>query len=387
MDNLKNMVGDAGTFITRAVQDAHISDEASVIYNRAKQFTEEKMGRAERTENDPQFGILSDKTDTTKNYTEKIVKDTEAVLVPNPAARLETFMFDNVPVDRIGLKNTRLTNLEYLGADMVEGGNEFGAGTPYGAALIRVGQTQQALGETERNFIRLSHDAMIAPLQNFLDGEMRNIMKERKILENKRLDLDACKNKVRKARAMQLQPPKDGIDPRLVLDQAENELRYAQADYDKQVEITRLLMEGLASIQTKHTRYLEEFVEAQAKYYSECHQTMQELQRELTSSSVTPMTAGQTSTPILRTSLNNGQQPKQPPTSAPSTTSSSSSASPADAAVTNGVNGSNAIAGPAPVANANNPMAATKDDLQNVNLSSPPAGFVNSSAMKKAEFY
>ena len=31
--------------------------------------------------------------------------------------------------------------------------------------------------------------------------------------------------------------------------QAENELRYAQADYDKQVEITRLLMEGLASIQ------------------------------------------------------------------------------------------------------------------------------------------
>ena len=33
--------------------------------------------------------------------------------------------------------------------------------------------------------------------------------------------------------------------------------------------------------QTKHTRYLEEFVEAQAKYYSECHQAMQELQREL----------------------------------------------------------------------------------------------------------
>ena len=33
------------------------------------------------------------------------------------------------------------------------------------------------------------------------------MFKERKILENKRLDLDACKNKVRKARAMQLQPP------------------------------------------------------------------------------------------------------------------------------------------------------------------------------------
>ena len=57
-------------------------------------------------------------------------------------------------MDTWHLQNTRLSNLEYLGGDMVEAGNEFGAGTPYGSALIRVGQTQQALGETERNFIR-----------------------------------------------------------------------------------------------------------------------------------------------------------------------------------------------------------------------------------------
>ena len=48
------------------------------------------------------------------------------------AARLETFMFDNVPMDKIGLKDTRLSNLEYLGNDMIEAGNEFGPGTPYG---------------------------------------------------------------------------------------------------------------------------------------------------------------------------------------------------------------------------------------------------------------
>ena len=76
-----------------------------------------------------------------------------------------------------------------------------------GAALIRVGQTEQTLGEHERNYIRGGHDALIAPLSRFLDTEMKNIMRERKILENKRLDLDVCKNKVRKARAMQLQPP------------------------------------------------------------------------------------------------------------------------------------------------------------------------------------
>ena len=42
------------------------------------------MGKAERTDLDPQFEDLAKKTDKIKSYTEKLVKDTEAVLVPNP---------------------------------------------------------------------------------------------------------------------------------------------------------------------------------------------------------------------------------------------------------------------------------------------------------------
>ena len=113
------------------------------MFNRAKQFTEERLGKAERTENDVAFENLAKRTDKIKGYSEKLVKNTEAVLVPNPAARLETFMFDIAPMDKIGVTNTRLTNLEYLGADMIEAGNEFSSGTPYGSALIRVGQTEQ----------------------------------------------------------------------------------------------------------------------------------------------------------------------------------------------------------------------------------------------------
>ena len=150
-------------------QDAHISDEAGTMFNRAKQFTEERLGKAERTENDAAFESLSKRTDKIKGYTEKLVKNSEAVLVPNPAARLETFMFDTLPVDKIGVTNTRLTNLEYLGADMIEAGNEFGTGTPYGSALIRVGQTEQALGEIEREYIKNSHSAFIGPLGTFLE--------------------------------------------------------------------------------------------------------------------------------------------------------------------------------------------------------------------------
>ena len=45
-------------------------------------------------------------------------------------------MFDNMPVDKIGLKDTRLSNLEYLGGDMIEAGNEFGPSTPYGEIMV-----------------------------------------------------------------------------------------------------------------------------------------------------------------------------------------------------------------------------------------------------------
>lgn len=127
---------------------------------------------------------------------------------------------------------------------------------------------------------------LIAPLQKFLDGEMKNIMRERKILENKRLDLDACKNKVRKCRNLATQPQKEGVDPRAMLDQAENELRLSQTEFDRQAEITKLLMEGLAQTQTNHVRHLKAFVESQVKYYAEAHQVMQELSNELSGAMV-----------------------------------------------------------------------------------------------------
>ena len=59
-------------------------------------------------------------------------------------------LYDNVPVSKLGLKREQLTNHEYLGADMIEAGNEFGPETPYGSALIRVGQA-------EKRFVVLLH--------------------------------------------------------------------------------------------------------------------------------------------------------------------------------------------------------------------------------------
>lgn len=49
------------------------------------QFTEEKLGQAEKTELDAHFENLMSRADCTKNWTEKIYRQTEILLQPNPS--------------------------------------------------------------------------------------------------------------------------------------------------------------------------------------------------------------------------------------------------------------------------------------------------------------
>uniref|UniRef100_A0A3P9PF20 Endophilin-B1 n=1 Tax=Poecilia reticulata TaxID=8081 RepID=A0A3P9PF20_POERE len=65
--NVKKLASGAGLFFTRAVQ-----------------YTEEKLGQAERTELDAHFENLMSRADCTKHWTEKIYRQTEYLLQPNP---------------------------------------------------------------------------------------------------------------------------------------------------------------------------------------------------------------------------------------------------------------------------------------------------------------
>ncbi|RWS20743.1 endophilin-B1-like protein, partial [Leptotrombidium deliense] len=73
---------------------------------------------------------------------------------------------------------------------------------------------------------------------------------------------------------------------------AEQDLKSIQESFDRQVEITKLLLEGLSSAQTNHVRCLSEFVESQIDFYAKCHNHMCELQRELACVSLSSSNAG-----------------------------------------------------------------------------------------------
>ncbi|XP_056394749.1 endophilin-B2 isoform X3 [Hyla sarda] len=257
--NVKKLASDAGVFFTRAVQ-----------------FTEEKFGQAEKTELDAHFENLLSRADGTKNWTEKILHQTEVLLQPNPSARVEEFLYEKL--DR--KIPSRVTNGELLGQYMTEAANDFGPSSPYGQTLIKVGETQKRLGIAERDFIHSSSINFLTPLRNFLEGDWRTISKERRILQNRRLDLDACKARLKKAKAAEAKAALWSDE----VDKAEHELRVAQTEFDRQAEVTRLLLEGISSTHVNHLRCLHEFAEAQATYYAQCYQYMVDLQKQLGSS-------------------------------------------------------------------------------------------------------
>ncbi|XP_070706411.1 endophilin-B2-like [Pempheris klunzingeri] len=275
--NVKRLASDAGVFFTRAVQ-----------------FTEEKLGQAERTELDPHLENLITRADDTKNWTEKILRQTEVLLQPNPSARIEGFIYDKLDKKL----PSRTTNAELLGQYMLEAANEFGPGTPYGSTLVTVGEYQKRLGAAEREFLHTSAAIFLTPLRNFLEGDWRTISKERRLLENRRLDLDICKARLKKAKQAEAKaaaaPDFQETRPRNYVlsasasallseevDKAEHELRIAQTEFDRQAEVTRLLLEGISSTHLNHLRCLQDFAEAQATYYAQCHHYMHDLQREL----------------------------------------------------------------------------------------------------------
>uniref|UniRef100_A0A8C5RA21 Endophilin-B1 n=1 Tax=Leptobrachium leishanense TaxID=445787 RepID=A0A8C5RA21_9ANUR len=242
--NVKKFAADAGTFLSRAVQ-----------------FTEEKLGQAEKTELDAHLENLLAKADSTKLWTEKVMRQTEVLLQPNPNARIEEFVYEKL--DRKA--PSRLNNQEQLAQYMIDAGNDFGPGTAYGNALVKCGETQRRIGGAHRELIQTAAINFLTPLRNFIEGDYKTM-------------------------AMWTEE----------VTKSEQELRITQSEFDRQAEITRLLLEGISSTHAHHLRCLNDFVEAQMTYFAQCSQYMLDLQKQLGSfpttfasnnnqSSLTPM--------------------------------------------------------------------------------------------------
>ncbi|XP_068558477.1 endophilin-B1-like [Cebidichthys violaceus] len=277
--------------------------DAGQFINRAVQYTEESLGHAEKTELNPGLEELFARVDATRTWTDQIVSQTEVLLQPNSGARLEDRLYEHLDWSA----PPRPRAHEVLGDQMTQAGLEMGSNTPYGTALLRCGEAQKQLGEAERKFVQSTNIHFLSPLRSFTEGEYGAMQAERKMLVNKRLDLDIAKTRLRKAheadregRNLNANPLEDAYLSHVSymfsflrvkwlkmwaqeISQAEMEQRICQSLFDRQSEITRRVVEGISNTHTNHMRSLTDFVEGQACYFDQCNQHAQELQKQLAS--------------------------------------------------------------------------------------------------------
>ncbi|KAG8141967.1 hypothetical protein E2320_006617 [Naja naja] len=149
---------------------------------------------------------------------------------------------------------SRVTNGELLAQYMMEAASDFGATTPYGKTLIKVGETERRLGGAERDFIHAASINFLTPLRNFLEGDWRTISAVPDFQETR------PRNYILSASAAALWSDE--------VEKAEHELRLAQTEFDRQAEVN-------------HLRCLHEFAEAQTTYFAQCYQYMLDLQKQL----------------------------------------------------------------------------------------------------------
>ncbi|XP_046920420.2 SH3 domain containing GRB2 like, endophilin-B isoform X2 [Dermatophagoides farinae] len=257
-------------FSTKSLKN--LVSDVTTVFTRAKQYAEETIGTAERTELDSEYEQLAERADCYRQWTERIVSKLEAVIQPNPNMRYGEMLIERTMgsnTELIKSRDNRLRNLDYLGNDMIDAGIAFGPSTLYGSALVKVGKHQTELGQAEKDFVQNAYRTIIIPLRKFLDEDMKTIAKERKVLETKRLDLDVAKNRLRKAKSQDSQ------------NNAERDLKHCQEEFDRQIEITKLLLEGITSAQANHVRCLNDFAQCQIEYYHQCFRHMANLQREI----------------------------------------------------------------------------------------------------------
>lgn len=118
-------------------------------------------------------------------------------------------------------------------------------------------------------------------------------------------------------------------------------------------------MEGLSAIQTNHLRHLKSYIESQTKFYANCHQIMQDLNREMANTTV--LSEGETGIPILRPGVA-APKPEVPPSYSYATPDEPLPPPPAD---TNG---------------------SPEAQMQQINLASPPPPPMPSN-LRNADFF
>ncbi|KAL5483744.1 hypothetical protein EMCRGX_G020155 [Ephydatia muelleri] len=254
---------------------SHFSRVASASFHRAKQYTLEKVGKAGTvTEFGSEFDTLSHHLDNIKRTTEKLLEHVEAVMHPYLGMRLENMLYNKIE-DTVYHKldkhrPTRSAPHEQLGTELNSVGSTVFTGSPIGSFMIQCSEVETKLGQADKQFQEKVQAEFITPLKAFLEVDIKAAVRERKVLNVRRVDLD-----VAKAAAAAKKP--EGEKGERQQAAAEERLRNAQTLYDTQLAKVRDMLNTISEQHSNNLGHLPRLLAAQKAYYTECVRCLGEI--------------------------------------------------------------------------------------------------------------
>jgi len=224
--------------------------------NRAKQTVEEKFGDAVKTEFDAETQRLLQLADDLKSHTERILNAVQVYVQPDPAIRI-------LP----GLTQEGLNKPEQLGHELTALGNKLGASHNYGSTMLAGAEAFSSIGRSERDFLSASQTVYVIPLRRFLQEDIKILDQERQTLNNRRLDMDALKNKVK---------ANEKPNPT-----AQQELEKAEKAFDEQLEKVKGLVHKVEEQLPELRKHFKNLVDKQIEYNTNVQKALTELHKKL----------------------------------------------------------------------------------------------------------
>ncbi|XP_056645263.1 endophilin-A isoform X14 [Diorhabda carinulata] len=228
--------------------------------NKANQYVTEKMGGAEGTKLDLDFMDMERKTDVTVELVEELQVKTKEFLQPNPTARAKMAAVKGISkLSGQAKSNTYPQPEGVLGDCMLTYGKKLGDDSPFGLALIEMGEALKQMADVKYSLDDNIKQNFLEPLHHLQTKDLKEVMHHRKKLQGRRLDFD-CKRR-RQAK--------------------DDEIRMAEEKFAESLQLAQMGMFNLLENDVEQISQLATFAEGLLDYHSQCTEILKHLTETL----------------------------------------------------------------------------------------------------------
>ncbi|OJD31624.1 bar domain-containing protein [Diplodia corticola] len=164
----------------------------------------------------------------------------------------------------------KYTPVGFMGATMVNHGEDFDPDSEYGACLSTMGRSHERMARAQETLLADSTSTWLESLERNL-VQMKEYNSARKKLEQRRLAYDTALMKMQKAKKEDFR--------------VEEELRSQKAKYEEASEDVYRRMEEIKEAERDNIEDLTGFLEAELAYHDKCREVLMQLKRDWPGSS------------------------------------------------------------------------------------------------------